>query len=68
MNDDTAGGDEPVAGVAGRMADAVSYLSTVAREAGLSSISADLLLICEKLKQKARPTGSSTGRKTARGG
>ena len=39
--------------VANRMADAVAYLSRVADDAGLQSISADLLLIYGKLSRFA---------------
>lgn len=45
---------EPDAVVAERMADAVAYLSTVAKEAGLGSISSDLLAIRRKLRARAR--------------
>jgi hypothetical protein len=54
MSGDPVDDEEPAATVADRMADAVSYLSVVARDAGLDSISADLLSIRRKLKDKAR--------------
>ncbi|PDT64521.1 hypothetical protein CO683_37595 [Bradyrhizobium ottawaense] len=43
--------------VAERMADAVQYLIDVAREAGLESISADLLSIRGKLAERASSDG-----------
>ncbi|SCB51788.1 hypothetical protein GA0061098_101658 [Bradyrhizobium shewense] len=45
--------------VAERMADAVAYLITVAREAGLGSISSDLLAIRRKLRARAKVDDAS---------
>jgi hypothetical protein len=42
--------------VANRMADAVTYLSRVAKDAGMRKISAELLLIRKRLAQEADGT------------
>jgi len=44
----------PTVKIAFRMADAVTYLSGVAHDAGLREISADLLMIRERLVRKAQ--------------
>lgn len=46
-----------LAGVAEKMADAVTYLSRVADDAGLDGISADLLSIRRRLHVEARRAG-----------
>lgn len=55
MSGDTVEGEDPSAGVAERMADAILYLSAVAKKAGLEAISDDLLSIRKKLKEGAVP-------------
>ena len=60
-------GEEPSAKVAEHMADAVSYLSRVAKNAGLEQISSDLLAIRRKLRAKARPSVGGAERAPTRG-
>ena len=60
MSDAPPESQEPPATVAERMVEAISYLSAVARKAGLVSISVDLLSIREKLSQEAWPRATSS--------
>jgi hypothetical protein len=55
--------DLTVEEVADRMADAVTYLSRVADDAGLDSISADLMSIKKRLASFARNGGGATNRR-----
>jgi hypothetical protein len=68
MSEEPDTDEEPIAGVAERMADAIAYLSAVAEKAGLGSISADLLLIRKKLKRRVVPSNMTSRRKSARSG
>jgi hypothetical protein len=56
MSVDRSQRDDPTTGVAERMADAILYLSSVARSAGLSAISEDLLSIRTKLQKEDETT------------
>jgi hypothetical protein len=66
MSEDHVDDEEPATEVAEHMVDAVSYLSAVAKKAGLESISSDLLAIGRKLRAKAEPAVSVPARAPAR--
>ena len=65
MKEESVDAEEPAEIVAARMTDALAYLSRVAHDAGLESISSDLLSIRRKLKQAAKSV-SATEKKSAR--
>lgn len=60
MSENRRDDGEPPPEVAEHMAEAVSYLSMVAKKAGFKSISSDLLAIRRKLRAKTRPAAGGS--------